>query len=68
MKTIKQKNKEGIANIILMAGICLIIVGILISIINFTENVGTSFFMCLIGTVLTFFAQYLRFGYIKFFN
>ena len=68
MKTTNQKNKEGIANILLMMSICLIICGIIIGIINFTENVGTAFFMCLIGTSLSFYSSYLKYGYIKFFN
>jgi hypothetical protein len=67
-KSKEQKNKEGIANILSLVGICLIIGGILIAISNIQENVGSAFLMCLIGTVLNFSSTYLKFGYIKFFN
>ena len=68
MKDLKQKNKEGIANILLMMGICLIIGGIILGFINLEENVGKAFFMCAIGTILNFVSGYLRYGYVKFFN
>lgn len=68
MKTKQQKNREGIANIILMMGICLIIGGIIVGFTNMPDNVGTAFFMCLIGTVLNFTSGYIKYGYIKFFN
>ena len=68
MKTKEQKNKEGVANFLLLVSICLIIGGLVIGISNMKENVGIGFFMCLIGTALTFVSNYLKVGYFKFFN
>ena len=68
MKSKEQKNKEGIANILLMLAIGLIIGGVVIGLTNGKENVGTGFFLCLIGTFLSFVSGYIRHGYIKFFN
>lgn len=59
----KKKNKKGIANIILLIGIIFIIFGFVLS-----KNAGEAFFMCFFGTVLTFVSNYMKNGYIKFFN
>jgi len=64
----KQKNKEGIANIILIIGIALIIGGCIIGFSNMEQNWGTAFLMCLVGTVLNFTSNYMKNGYIKFGN
>lgn len=68
MKSKKQKNKEGIANIILLSAICLIVGGIILGFQNIQENIGKVFFMCLTGTILSFVSGYMKTGYIKFFN
>lgn len=64
----KEKNKEGIANIITVIGICLIIVGIIVGFTDAPKNFGMSFFVCGGGTTLTFVGNYIKNGYIKFFN
>ncbi len=63
-----KKNREGISNIILMIGIILIIGGGIFGFSNVLENSFEAFFICLTGTVLTFVANYLKHGYISFFN
>lgn len=68
MKDLRQKNKEGIANILLMVAICLVIGGIILGFTNIEEHAGKAFFMCAIGTILNFVASYLKHGYVKFFN
>lgn len=67
-KNLNQKNREGIANIILMVGIVLIVMGFIFGVSDMSENAGKAFFICGIGTVLTFVSNYLKNGYIKFFN
>jgi len=64
----KEKNKKGIANIILIIGIMLIIFGVTFGFKNLQENAVTAFFMCGAGTILTFVSNYMKNGYIKFFN
>lgn len=68
MKDLRQKNKEGIANILMMVAICLIIGGIILGFTNLEENAGKGFFMCGGGTILTFVSSYLKHGYVKFLN
>lgn len=63
-----QKNKEAIANIVMLIGACLIIYGIIIGFTNITENAGKAFFACLIGTLCTYISSYIKYGYVKFFN
>lgn len=63
-----KKNKEGVANIILMVSICLIIVGAIIGFIDQPDNYGNAFLLCGLGTVLSFVATYIKNGYLKFFN
>jgi len=41
----KKKNKEGIANIITVIGICLIIVGIIVGFTDAPKNFGMAFFV-----------------------
>jgi hypothetical protein len=67
-KNIKQKNKEGIANIIGLIGVVLIIFGTAYGFSNIDQNWDVAFLACLSGTILTFVGNYLRNGYIKFFN
>jgi hypothetical protein len=63
------KSKEGFANLLTLIGICLIVGGIYVSVmIGLEDGWGTSFLMCLVGTVLNFVAGYLKNGYFKFFN
>jgi hypothetical protein len=63
-----KKNKEGLANIILMVGVCLIVVGIIVGFTNPPDNFGKAFFVCGAGTILSFVANYMKNGYLKFFN
>ena len=67
-KNIKTKNREGIANIILMIGISFIIIGFIFGVSNMAENAISAFFICGFGTILTFVSNYMKNGYIKFFN
>ena len=64
-----QKSKEGLGNIITVVGAILILMGIFYSVsVGIDNGWQVSFFTCLIGTILTFVGQYLKNGYIKFFN
>ena len=67
-KDLKQKNKEGIANMILVIGAILIIVGFIFGVSDIAENAGKAFLVCGAGTVLTFVSNYMKNGYIKFLN
>lgn len=67
-KNLKTKNREGVANIILMIGIILIIMGIIFGVSNMVENAGKAFLICGFGTILTFVSNYMKNGYIKFLN
>ena len=67
-KDLNQKNREGIANIILLVGIILILMGVVFGVSNILENAGKAFIICGVGTVLTYVSNYLKNGYIKFFN
>lgn len=65
---IKNKNKEGIANFLLLVAVCLIFGGFYLGVSNMEENLKTAFFMCLTGTALSFISNYIKVGYFKFFN
>ena len=67
-KSLKEKNKEGFANIMTMVAIALILGGIVVGFFNFPENVKNAFFLCLSGTIINFVGIYMRHGYMKFFN
>lgn len=63
-----QKNKEGIANVLTVIGGSMIVTAIIIAFMFGPEVFGTLFFVSLIGTVLIFVSNYIRNGYLKFFN
>lgn len=65
---LEKKNKEGFANIILLIGVCLIVIGIIVGVTDASNNFGKAFLCCGIGTFLTFVANYIKNGYLKFFN
>jgi len=69
MKTdLKKKNNEGVSNLITFIGISFIIVGVIFGMSNIMEHAGKAFFLCLTGTILTFVGNYMKNGYLKFFN
>lgn len=64
-----ERSKKGLANILTLVGVCLVVGSIVMSIIfGLDKNVGKLFLISLVGTVLIFTANYMRDGYIKFFN
>ena len=65
---LRKKNREGISNIILVIGSLFIIFGIVIGIYDFELYSISAFIMNMIGVLLINVANYLRYGYIKFFN
>lgn len=67
-KELKQKNKESVANIIFFIGVMLILSGASLGFFNLDLYAGKAFLLCSVGTTLTFVSNYLKNGYIKFFN
>lgn len=63
-----QKNKEGIANVLTVIGGSMVLISIIVAFMFGPEVFGTLFFVSLIGTVLIFVSNYIRNGYLKFFN
>lgn len=65
---LQQKNKKGVANIILLIGIMFILSGASLGFSNLDLYAGKAFLLCGFGTFLTFVSNYMKNGYIKFFN
>ena len=66
-ENLKKKNKEGLANILMLISICLIIFGAIFGFMSL-PNALPGFVICGTGAVLSFVSGYLKNGYINFFN
>lgn len=62
------KNEKAIGAIFMIIGVCLIISGCILGLLDINMNAIPAFLMCLTGTVTQFYGNYLRNGYLKFFN
>jgi hypothetical protein len=67
-KELKKKNREGQANLILFIGACFIIFAIILEMISLEVYGGVAFMLSLSGTIMTFISNFLKNGYLKFFN
>jgi len=63
-----KKNKLALGAMVTIIGAGCIVIGAVLGFYDVPNNVGKAFWLCLGGTALTFLGNYLRNGYIKFFN